>query len=458
MENSFKELKEDEGIVKKKNKVSIIMPSLNVVEYIDECILSVLNQTLTEKEIICIDSGSTDGTWEKLKVYADNARYKDQIILIHCDVRSYGYQVNMGIGKASGEYIAILETDDYVEAEMYEYLYEIAVKNNADFVKADYDTFLTNSKHKKLFQRVMLFENEKERYGNILNPNNDLYLYINDHSIWKGIYKKEFLSKYNISLNETEGAAFQDIGFVQQVLACARRGIYCDKSFYRYRTDREQASVNSVFGLKYSYEEFRRLLDTDELKKKFVYIEGLYTYMVKSFCVEIKKTLRSVGYNLDSEYITPYYKWFKKQILDALEKNILDMGIYQQYPLLDNIINDFGKYNLELRSKDAIEKENRVKLLSLVQNREVIVFGVGTYGKLVIQYLFSQDINIRALCDNNKILWKNSKYGLVIYQPEKCVIEFPECMYIISNKRNGQDIFKQLIGLGIEKKNIYIYI
>ena len=455
MENSVTELMKDEKIVKRKNKVSIIMPSLNVVEYIDECILSALNQTLIEKEIICIDAGSTDGTWERLKVYANDDKYKDQIKLLHCDVRSYGYQVNIGISIASGDYIAILETDDYVEKDMYEYLYKIAVKNNADFAKANYDTFLTNSRNKKIFERVMLFENEEERYGKIFNPNNDLYLYINDHSIWKGIYKKEFLLKYNITLNESSGAAFQDIGFVQQVLACARRGIYCDKSFYRYRTDRGQASVKSVFGLKYSYEEFRRLLDTDELKKKFVYIKGLYTYMVKSFCIEIKKTLRSVGYNMDSEYIKPYYKWFKKQILDAIEKNILDLDIYQQYSQLVNIINDFGKYNLELESKDTIEKENMVKLLNLVKNREVIVFGLGAYGKLIIQYLFSQDINVRALCDNNKALWKTSKYGLVIYQPGKCVEEFPECMYIISSKRNGQDIFKQLIGLGIEAENIY---
>ena len=62
----------NENIVKKKSKVSIIMPSLNVVEYIDECILSALNQTLVEKEIICIDAGSTDGTWEKLNDYANN--------------------------------------------------------------------------------------------------------------------------------------------------------------------------------------------------------------------------------------------------------------------------------------------------------------------------------------------------------------------------------------------------
>ena len=54
--------------MKKLCKLSIIMPSLNVVDYIDECIQSALNQTLLDKEIICIDAGSTDGTWEKLEI------------------------------------------------------------------------------------------------------------------------------------------------------------------------------------------------------------------------------------------------------------------------------------------------------------------------------------------------------------------------------------------------------
>ena len=53
------------------------MPSLNVAEYIDECIQSVLSQTLSEKEIICVDAGSTDGTWEKLLSYAEKPEYKD---------------------------------------------------------------------------------------------------------------------------------------------------------------------------------------------------------------------------------------------------------------------------------------------------------------------------------------------------------------------------------------------
>ena len=92
-------------------KVSVIMPSLNVVSYIRECIESVVNQTLKDIEIICVDAGSTDGTLEVLEEYTAK---DNRIKLLHSDKKSYGYQMNMGIDAATGEYIGIVETDDYI--------------------------------------------------------------------------------------------------------------------------------------------------------------------------------------------------------------------------------------------------------------------------------------------------------------------------------------------------------
>lgn len=68
-------------------KVSVLMPSFNVVNYINQCILSVVNQTLKDIQIICIDAGSTDGTLEILKKHANT---DDRITINHSDKRSYG--------------------------------------------------------------------------------------------------------------------------------------------------------------------------------------------------------------------------------------------------------------------------------------------------------------------------------------------------------------------------------
>ena len=135
-------------------KVSVIMPSLNVADYIEEAVQSVINQTLKDIEIICIDAGSNDGTWEILtRLAAADGR----IILRHSDRKSYGFQVNLGIAMASGEYIAVVETDDYVDSKMYERLYQEAVAHDCDYVKSDYFAYWTQADRKRVFVRKNIF-------------------------------------------------------------------------------------------------------------------------------------------------------------------------------------------------------------------------------------------------------------------------------------------------------------
>ena len=116
-------------------KVSVIMPSLNVVNYIEDCIDSVINQNMKDIEIICVDAYSTDGTLEKL---CDYQKADSRIIIIKSDVKSYGYQVNLGITAAKGEYIAIIETDDLIKEGMLSELYQKAKNNNLDYIKCEF--------------------------------------------------------------------------------------------------------------------------------------------------------------------------------------------------------------------------------------------------------------------------------------------------------------------------------
>ena len=104
-------------------KVSVILPSYNVGKYIRECLNSVVNQSLQEIEIICIDAGSTDGTRDIILEFADR---DERIRLIDSEKKSFGYQENLGIALAKGEYIGFVETDDYVRTDMCEVLYNAA--------------------------------------------------------------------------------------------------------------------------------------------------------------------------------------------------------------------------------------------------------------------------------------------------------------------------------------------
>lgn len=211
-------------------KVSVVVPSLNVASYIKECMDSIIGQTLQEIEIICIDAGSTDGTFEILQRYAKKDK---RIRLIRSEKKSYGYQINLGIQMAKGEYLGIVETDDYIDTMMYQELYQTAIEHDLDFVKAGFDVFVTPSEGERYLLRYPMTDvNQVISSEYFINKelSNDIY-------IWNGIYKLAFLREYQIQLNETPGAAFQDCGFRYLVDIHLRRGMFLDKSFYRYRRD-----------------------------------------------------------------------------------------------------------------------------------------------------------------------------------------------------------------------------
>ena len=106
-------------------KVSIILPIYNVREYLAEALDSVINQTLRDLEIICVDDGSTDGSLDIIREYAA----KDpRIVVITGPNGGYGKAMNKGLDRATGDYVGIVEPDDYVIPEMYEELYQTATE------------------------------------------------------------------------------------------------------------------------------------------------------------------------------------------------------------------------------------------------------------------------------------------------------------------------------------------
>jgi glycosyltransferase involved in cell wall biosynthesis len=105
-------------------RISIIIPIYNVNKYLRECLDSIINQTLKTIEIICVNDGSTDNSLEIIKEYI----YDNRIIIINKNNSGYGDSMNQGLNIASGEYIGIVESDDYVDIYMFENLYKITKK------------------------------------------------------------------------------------------------------------------------------------------------------------------------------------------------------------------------------------------------------------------------------------------------------------------------------------------
>ena len=112
-------------------KVSVIIPVYNVEPYLKQCMDSVVGQTLKDIEIICVDDGSTDGSLDILKEYATE---DSRIQIIEQKNAGAGAARNNGMRHATGKYLSFLDSDDFFEPRMLEKAYDLAEKDQADFV------------------------------------------------------------------------------------------------------------------------------------------------------------------------------------------------------------------------------------------------------------------------------------------------------------------------------------
>ena len=137
-------------------KVSIIVPIYNVEKYLRQCLDSIVNQTLKDIEIILVDDGSTDSCPSICDEYASKDK---RIIVIHKENAGLGAAYNTGLDIAKGDYIGFVESDDFIELNMYEELYERAVQTGVDLVKCnfyDYDSQNKIDKKRENFEKLAL--------------------------------------------------------------------------------------------------------------------------------------------------------------------------------------------------------------------------------------------------------------------------------------------------------------
>ena len=438
-------------------KVTFILPSLNVAEYIEECVESALNQSLAETEILCIDAGSTDGTEEIIRCYAEDERYHNRVRFLHSDVKSYGYQVNLGIRDAKGEYVAILETDDYIKPDMAEKMYAVAEDTQADMVRADYEAFYILPSGRKRFSRFRMFQDEVQ-YGSVVRTGDDAFYYLNDQNIWRGLYRKQFLTDHNILLNESAGAAYQDLGFVMQALACAECVVYMDEAFYQYRLNRPGSSSYSPKCVKFIYQEYLRLLKDSSINAKFPTFSGIYLRMIQSFVGEYEKALISNDYDLDSENLKTYYDYFQSEInshLDMLPEARKQLGD-KCVDALELLLRDSEAYSNWIRTREAEKKNTISSVVEALKDKKIIIFGAGARGRGFLDFLESHDLTAEAFADNNSDMWGKEFEGHKVIEPETCFAQTKEknTVVCIANKTHETEIYEQMIMAGVPEKAI----
>ena len=229
------------------DKISVLVPCCNVEKYIRECLDSIKTQTYTNLEIICIDDGSKDNTGAIIDEYvAADKRFK----AIHKPNSGYGDSMNKGLDSCTGDYIGIVESDDWIEPVMFEVLHQTAKENDLDLVRCCWyegPTGTESEKHEKIF--------------------------LQQPSIWVGLYRRDLLEEgRKIRFLPTPGASYQDSSFAFKVYTKSKHFMMLDKPLHHYRIN-PNSSVSSsgkIYCILDEWEEMRRWVFEDPvLYKKF---------------------------------------------------------------------------------------------------------------------------------------------------------------------------------------------
>ncbi len=222
----------------KKTKLSILVPIYNSAEFLPLCIESILNQSFKDFECFLINDGSTDSSIEIMNQYAKKDK---RIKIIDKKNTGYGASLNEGIKKSTGEYVGIVEPDDFIHRDMYKKLFE----TEADIMKCGYmnfygKTWKTNP--------VRLFAEVRKDFpvnGIKISPKKNQKIFLVNPTVWSAVYKREMLEKNKIKFLETPGASYQDAGFQFKAFSSAENIFCIEKPLYYYRQDNANSSVKS---------------------------------------------------------------------------------------------------------------------------------------------------------------------------------------------------------------------
>ena len=206
-------------------KVSVIVPFYNVEEYIEKCIKSLVEQSLEDIEIILVNDGSKDGSEEIAKKY--KSKYPNKIVYLKKENGGLSDARNYALPYATGEYIAFLDSDDYVEEEMYKEMYETAIMDRADMVECDY---LWEYPEETIASKGRAY---KDRRDMILNAR---------VVAWNKLIKRELLERTKIKF--PVGLRYEDVEFFYKLIPYINTISIVKKPFIHY-VQRENSISNT---------------------------------------------------------------------------------------------------------------------------------------------------------------------------------------------------------------------
>ena len=460
-------------------KISIIVPVYNVEKYIDKCLKSLTQQTLQDIEIIIVNDGSLDKSVEIIEKYVKENSTK--IKYYEKENGGLSSARNYGLEYATGEYIAFLDSDDYVETNMYEEMYNLAKKENADMVECD---FIWEWEYgKKIFDKRREYKTKEEM---MKKPR---------VVAWNKIYKREIINKYKIRF--PEGLIYEDMEYFYKLLPHLNKISYINKYFVHY-TQREDSITNKQTQ---KVEDIFKILDNifdyyidQKLYNKY---EKELKYMSRRIILgsSLKRIFRIKDSHLRRKMFLKtiiYLLKFRKSINDINNKKRICFGITKlgiggaERVLVDianELIQDYDITIFTIYGGGELEKElnPNIKRISLYKQEKKSVF-IPIYvlfcGKFIYKkYLKGHfDIDIAFLegpitrifaykGNNKKIAWVHNDISKVFGEDYKSKIKkyidkwfYNKYDKIIFVSEQNKKAFENVYGDISKRKIIYNYI
>ena len=315
-------------------KVSVIVPFYNVEKYIEKCLETLVNQTLDDIEIILVNDGSKDKTVDIVKKYKE--MYSNKIVYLEKENGGLSDARNYAIPYARGEYIAFLDSDDYVETNMYKEMYEIAQKENSDMVECN---FIWEYPNKTRIDIGTTYNNKHEMIEKIRVV------------AWNKLIKREILEKSKVQF--PKGYRYEDVEFTYKLIPFLEKVSFCKTPMVHYV--QREGSISNVQNKRNAeiFDVMEHVMDyykENNLYEEY-YQEIEYLYSRYAFCSSFLRIVKIKD------------KEIRKQLLDMTWNNV-----YEKFPdwKKNKILNtDKSKKNIYLKTINKITYKIYAKLLSI---------------------------------------------------------------------------------------------
>lgn len=290
-------------------KVSIIIPVYNSEKYLKKCLDSVCNQTLEDIEIIILNDASTDCSLDIIRSYE---KVDSRIKVVNVDKNiGPGALRNMGMKLANGEYIGFIDSDDYIEPDMYEQLYRNIVENDVDIVTSGLIREIFGIDYTKLLGKV---DQSLDEYSIIEPKKNPEFLCNVGVGPVDKLYRHDFIKDFSFP----EDLKFEDYPMIINMLGTTDRFICMNRSFYHYRIRPNSITTSDSRRFEISTLD---IFECNHLIKKYYIENGLLSIFEKTlndlFIIHaVSKLLPMLSISM------PYFQ--KKQLI-SYYINLLDL-------------------------------------------------------------------------------------------------------------------------------------